>query len=123
MEGVSGVGFSFGVDRIYDIMDDLDIFPKEYGASTKVLLLNFGHGSFKESLKVLARLRAANVKSEVYPDAVKIKKQMNFANKKGVPFVLIIGEDELKEGKLQLKDMNTGNQQKLGIQEIIDYLS
>ncbi|MCK5209157.1 MAG: histidine--tRNA ligase, partial [Cyclobacteriaceae bacterium] len=64
-----------------------------------------------------------NVKSEVYPDAVKIKKQMNYANKKGVPFVLIIGEDELKEGKFQLKDMNTGNQQKLEIQEIIDYLS
>ena len=123
LEGVSGVGFSFGVDRIYDVMDDLDIFPKEYEASTKVLLLNFGHVSFKESLKVLTRLRAANVKSEVYPDAVKIKKQMNYANKKGVPFVLIIGEDELKEGKFQLKDMNTGNQQKLEIQEIIDYLS
>ncbi|MCK5368463.1 MAG: histidine--tRNA ligase family protein, partial [Cyclobacteriaceae bacterium] len=123
LEGVSGVGFSFGVDRIYDVMDDLDLFPKEYEASTKVLLLNFGSVSFKESLKVLTRLRAANVKSEVYPDAVKIKKQMNYANKKGVPFVLIIGEDELKEGKFQLKDMNTGNQQKLEIQEIIDYLS
>ena len=123
LEGVSGVGFSFGVDRIYDVMDDLDLFPKEFEASTKVLLLNFGSVSFKESLKVLTRLRAANVKSEVYPDAVKIKKQMNYANKKGVPFVLIIGEDELKEGKFQLKDMNTGNQQKLEIQEIIDYLS
>ena len=123
LEGVSGVGFSFGVDRIYDVMDDLDLFPKEYEASTKVLLLNFDPASFKESLRILAKLRAANIKSEIYPDAVKIKKQMNYANKKGVPFVLMIGENELKEGKFQLKDMNTGNQRKLGIQEMIDYLS
>ena len=74
MEGVSGVGFSFGVDRIYDVMDDLDLFPKEFEASTKVLLLNFDPVSFKESLKVLAKLRTANIKSEIYPDAVKIKK-------------------------------------------------
>ena len=86
-------------------------------------MLNFDHASFKESLRILAKLRAANIKSEIYPDAVKIKKQMNYANKKGVPFVLMIGENELKEGKFQLKDMNTGNQRKLGIQEMIDYLS
>ncbi len=123
MEGVSGVGFSFGVDRIYDVMDDLNLFPKEYEASTKVLLLNFDAVLFKESLKVLAQLRAANIKSEVYPDAVKIKKQMNYANKKGVPFVLMIGENEIKEGKLQLKNMNTGEQQQLELHEIIDILS
>ena len=86
-------------------------------------MLNFDTISFKESLKVLKRLRSAQVKSEIYPDAVKIKKQMNYANKKGVPFVLMIGENELKEGKFLLKDMNTGNQQKLGIQDIINYLS
>ncbi len=123
MEGVSGVGFSFGVDRIYDVMEDLNLFPKEYEASTKVLLLNFDAVSFKESLKVLAQLRAANIKSEVYPDAVKIKKQMNYANKKGVPFVLMIGENEIKEGKFQLKNMNTGKQEQLGLHEIIDFLS
>lgn len=123
MDGVSGVGFSFGVDRIYDVMDDLNLFPKEYEASTKVLLLNFDAGSFKESLKVLAQLRAANIKSEVYPDAVKIKKQMNYANKKGVPFVLMIGENEIKEGKFQLKNMRTGEQQQLELHEIIDILS
>lgn len=123
MEGVSGVGFSFGVDRIYDVMDDLNLFPKEYEASTKVLLLNFDAVSFKETLKVLAQLRAANIKSEVYPDAVKIKKQMNYANKKGVPFVLMIGENEIKEGKFQLKNMNTGEQQQLELHEIIDILS
>lgn len=123
MEGVSGVGFSFGVDRIYDVMEDLDLFPKDYEASTKVLLLNFDAVSFKESLKVLAQLRTAGIKSEVYPDAVKIKKQMNYANKKGVPFVLMIGENEIKEGNFQLKNMNTGEQQQLGLQEIIDFLS
>ena len=123
LEGVSGVGFSFGVDRIYDVMDDLDLFPKEFEASTKVLLLNFDPTSFKESLKVLAKLRKANIKSEIYPDAVKIKKQMNYANKKGVPFVLMIGENEIKEGKFQLKNMNTGEQTKLSVQEIIDNLS
>ena len=123
LEGVSGVGFSFGVDRIYDVMDDLDLFPKEFEASTKVLLLNFDPVSFKESLKVLAKLRTANIKSEIYPDAVKIKKQMNYANKKGVPFVLMIGENEIKEGKFQLKNMNTGEQHKLGVQEIIHNLS
>lgn len=123
LEGVSGVGFSFGVDRIYDVMDDMNLFPKEYEASTKVLILNFDAASFKESLNVLTQLRAANVKSEVYPDAVKIKKQMNYANRKGVPFVLMIGENEIKEGKFQLKNMTTGEQQQLGLQEIIDFLS
>jgi len=123
MEGVSGVGFSFGVDRIYDVMEDLDIFPKEYEASTKVLLLNFDPVSFKESLMILGKLRAANIKSEVYPDAVKIKKQMNYANKKGVPFVLLVGENELKEGRYQLKNMITGDQQKLEIDAIIDFLA
>jgi histidyl-tRNA synthetase len=104
-------------------MDDLNIFPKEYEASTKVLLLNFDADSFKASLEVLTQLRAANIKSEVYPDAVKIKKQMNYANKKGVPFVLMIGENELKEGKFLLKNMITGEQEKLSLQEIIHILS
>lgn len=123
MDGVSGVGFSFGVDRIYDVLEYLDLFPKKFEASTKVLLLNFDSESLKESLKVLSRLREANIKSEVYPDAVKIKKQMNYANKKGVPFVLMIGENELNEGKYQLKDMTTGDQQQLYLQEVIDFLS
>lgn len=123
LNGVSGVGFSFGVDRIYDVMEDLDIFPKEYESSTKVLLLNFDEKSFKASLEVLASLRSKNIKSEIYPDAVKIKKQMNYANKKSVPFVLMIGEDELNEGKFQLKDMTTGEQKKLALGELIEYLS
>ncbi len=123
LEGVSGVGFSFGVDRIYDVMEDLDIFPKEYEASTKVLLLNFDPISFKEALEVLTKLRTAQVKCEIYPDAVKIKKQMTYADKKRIPFVLMIGENEIKEGKYQLKNMTTGEQNELGLEEIIDFLS
>jgi histidyl-tRNA synthetase len=123
LDGVSGVGFSFGVDRIYDVMEDLDIFPKKYEASTKVLLLNFDPASFNESLKVLTKLRNANVKSEIYPDAVKLKKQMTYADKKGIPFVLMIGENEIKEGKYQLKNMTTGEQNQIGLDEIIDFLS
>ncbi len=123
LDGVSGVGFSFGVDRIYDVMEDLDLFPKEFEASTKVLLLNFDPESLKESLKILSKLREANIKSEVYPDAVKIKKQMNYANKKGVPFVLMIGQNEITEGKFLIKNMVTGEQKKLNLPEIIDFLS
>ena len=124
LRGVSGAGFSFGVDRIYDVMEDLNLFPKEFEASTKVLLLNFDQTSFKESLKVLTELRSNGIKSEIYPDAVKIKKQMNYANKKEVPFVLMIGENEIKTGKYLLKNMKTGKQQSLQLKELIaDLLS
>jgi len=122
LEGVSGVGFSFGVDRIYDVMEDLDIFPKELSSATKVMLLNFDANSVKECLKALTVLRQSDIKCEVYPDQAKIKKQMNYANKKGVPFVLMIGENEIQEGKYQLKNMLTGEQQKLTLDEIITYL-
>ena len=123
LEGVSGVGFSFGVDRIYDVLEDLDLFPKEYEASTKVLLLNFDQESSKKALKILNALRSNGVKSEIYPDAVKIKKQMNYANKKGVPFVLMVGANEISEGKYQLKNMKSGQQQKMTEDEIVAYLS
>ncbi|NJN25818.1 MAG: histidine--tRNA ligase [Cyclobacteriaceae bacterium] len=123
LEGVSGVGFSFGVDRIYDVMEDLDIFPKTYEASTKVLLLNFDPGSFKHALMVLTKLRQADIKSEIYPDQAKIKKQMVYANKKEIPFVLMIGENEIKEGWYQLKNMVSGEQHKMELGEIIDLLS
>lgn len=122
LQGVPGVGFSFGVDRIYDVLEDLDLFPKENESSTKVLLLNFDPDSFKEALKILSKLRSSGVRSEIYPDAVKIKKQMNYANRKNVPFVLMIGANEIKEGKYQLKNMKTGEQLKLGVNEILEQL-
>ena len=104
-------------------MEDLDLFPKEFSGSTKVLLLNFDPSSFRECLKILTKLRNADIKSEVYPDEAKIKKQMTYANKKGVPFVLMIGENEIKEGKYLLKDMETGEQKKLSLEEIIKFLA
>jgi len=122
LEGVSGVGFSFGVDRIYDVMEDLDLFPAEISHATKVLLLNFDPISLKECLRVLTRLRAFGIKCEVYPDQVKIKKQMNYANKKSIPFVLMIGENEIREGKYQLKNMSSGEQLKMTLDEIITSL-
>ena len=121
LEGVSGVGFSFGVDRIYDVLEDLNLFPETINNSTQVLLLNFDSASFRECLKMLALLRKANIKSEVYPDQAKIKKQMTYANKKAVPYVLMIGENEIKEGKYQLKDMKTGEQQLLSASEIVQF--
>jgi histidyl-tRNA synthetase len=123
LEDVSGVGFSFGVDRIYDVLEDLDLFPKEYESSTKVLLLNFDRESQKTALSILNTLRSNGIKSEIFPDAVKIKKQMNYANKKGVPFVLMVGANEIKEGKYQLKNMKSGEQQKMTGDEIVAYLS
>ena len=123
LEGVSGVGFSFGVDRIFDVMENLNLFPDDFRSSSKVLLLNFDEKSFKKSLGILSELRNAGINCEIYPDSVKIKKQMNFANRKGVPFVLMIGENEIAEGKYQLKDMKTGEQFKLDNAGLIEHLN
>ncbi len=122
LEGISGVGFSFGVDRIFDVMEELDLFPKQFGSATKVLVLNFDPASMKAGLKALTALRKAGIKSEIYPDQTKIKKQMNYANKKSVPFVLMIGENEIKEGKYQLKNMETGEQRQMELAEILTFL-
>ncbi|MDZ7606044.1 MAG: histidine--tRNA ligase [Cyclobacteriaceae bacterium] len=122
LEGMSGVGFSFGVDRLYDVMEDLELFPKEVHATTKVLLLNFGQQTLSHALRILSKLRQQNIKSEIFPDDAKIKKQMNYANKKGVPYVLIIGENEITEGKYQLKNMETGEQSALDFEGILAIL-
>jgi len=122
LEGISGVGFSFGVDRLYDVMEDLQLFPAEVHATTKVLLLNFGQATLSHSLNILSKLRQQNVKSEIFPEDAKIKKQMNYANKKGVPFVIMIGENEINEGKYQLKNMETGEQSALDFDGIVAIL-
>jgi len=122
LEGISGVGFSFGVDRLYDVMEDLQLFPAEVHATTKVLLLNFGQATLSHSLHVLSKLRQQNIKSEIFPEDAKIKKQMNYANKKGVPFVIMIGENEINEGKYQLKNMETGEQSALDFDGIVAIL-
>ncbi len=116
---MSGVGFSFGVDRLYDVMEELDLFPKESLVSTQLMIVNFDSESALYALGILKKLRDAGIKSEIYPDSAKLKKQMNYANKKAIPFVLLIGADEITSGNLTLKNMKKGSQEKLNIDEII----
>ncbi|MDN5201361.1 histidine--tRNA ligase [Fulvivirgaceae bacterium BMA10] len=122
LPGVSGVGFSFGVDRIYDVMEELDLFPKDNLISTKVLIANFGADSEKHALTTLKKLRDTEIKSEIYPDAVKLKKQLNYADKKAIPFVIMIGEDEIKNGSFTLKDMQKGQQERLDLEALLNKL-
>jgi histidyl-tRNA synthetase len=96
LPGVSGVGISFGADRIYDVMSQLDLFPKDAVASTQVMFVNFGEKEEKYCLPLLSQLRVAGISSEIYPDADKMKKQMNYANRKGVKFVALAGEAEIR---------------------------
>jgi histidyl-tRNA synthetase len=111
MPGLSGVGVSFGADRIYDVLQALDLFPAEAKASaTTVLFTNFGDAEAAASLKLAKDLRNAGVATEVYPDPVKMKKQMGYADSNAIPFVAIIGESELAEGKVTVKNMSTGVQ-------------
>jgi len=123
LDNVSGVGISFGIDRIYLVMEELAVFPQNIDVSSKVLLLNFGENESEYCLKLLQELRKNNINSELYPSNDKIKKQMNYANNKGVQFVIMVGEDEIKSGKLTVKDMKSGKQSKWSISEIINKLS
>lgn len=122
LEGMSGVGFSFGVDRIYDVLEELDLYPTSAVETTKVMLTNFDDQGRDYSLPLLQKLRNAGVSAELYPDNAKMKKQMNFANKKGIAFVVLAWEDEMAQGKYSLKNMNTGEQQMLSADEIVDLL-
>lgn len=121
-ENLSGVGFSFGVDRIYDAMEELKLFPKDAQVSSKVLICHFDEESLCYGLGVLTRLRKNAIASEIYPDVTKLKKQLDFANKKGIPFTIVIGSDEMKTGLLPCKDMNLGEQEKLTIEQVIEKL-
>ena len=122
LKDVSGVGISFGADRIYDVMNTLDLYPKESIVSTQLLFINFGEKEALYSLKSLQKVRAAGIKAELYPDAAKMKKQMNYANKKEIAFVAMAGEDEINEGKITLKNMTTGDQQLVTIDEAIEII-
>ena len=123
LDNVSGVGISFGIDRIYLVMEELAVFPQNIDVSSKVLLLNFGENESEYCLKLLQELRKNKINSELYPSNDKIKKQMNYANNKGVQFVIMVGEDEIKSEKLTVKDMKSGEQSKWSISEIITKLS
>lgn len=121
-ENLSGVGISFGVDRLYDVLEELQLFPKEIQRSSKVLICFLDTESMRYGLKVLASLRAAGIPSELYPDESKLKKQLDYANKKMIPFTIVIGEEERKEGKLMLKNMDAGTQEKVSLEAIIKAL-
>lgn len=122
-EGLSGVGISFGADRIYDCLEQLNLFPEELSSQTDVLFINFGE---KESLfaqKTARILREKGVKVEVYPDNAKLKKQMNYANDRHIRFVILAGEEEIRQNKVSLKDMLTGEQQSIAVEEIVCRIS
>ena len=119
MEGMSGVGISFGADRIYDVLNQLDLYPKEAVNGTQLLFVNFGEAGAAYVLPVLAQVRAVGIRAEIYPDAAKMKKQMSYANAKMVPFVAIVGENEMKEGKVMLKNMTSGEQSLVTPEELV----
>ena len=123
LNDVSGVGISFGIDRIFLVMDELNLFPKNIDVSSQVLFLNFGEEEASYCLALLKQLRENNINSELYPTDDKIKKQMNYANKKAVQFVVMIGEDEIKSGELTIKEMRSGDQRQMKVSELINFLS
>lgn len=120
---VSGVGFSFGVDRLYDVLEELDLFPTDSLKSTEVIICSFDKEGLSFSYPLLSKLRAAGIKSELYPDTAKMKKQMSYANAKNIPYVIVIGSDEMSSGKLTFKNMITGEQSLSTIDEIIESLA
>ena len=123
MPGLSGVGISFGADRIFDVLNQLDLYPKEAVGGTQVLFVNFGEAETDYCLPVLAQVRQAGISAEMFPDAVKMKKQMSYANAKNIPFVVMAGETEMKEGVMALKNMVTGEQRMVKIDELVENLS
>lgn len=122
MPGTSGVGISFGADRIYDVLNTLELYPKDTLASTKVLFVNFGEKEGAQSLQYVMKLRANGIPSEIYPDSTKMKKQMSYANDKNVAYVAMVGETEMANGTIALKCMETGEQENLTIDEVISKL-
>ena len=123
MPGISGVGISFGVDRIYDVLNTLDAYPKDATNGTRLLFINFGEKETAYCLPVAAKARQAGIRTEVFPDAAKMKKQMAYANAKQIPFVVLAGENEMSQGKLTLKNMETGEQQLLSPDELVSIAS
>ena len=123
MPGVSGVGISFGADRIYDVMTQLDLFPQETIDSTKILFVNFGEKEEAYCLPIVSKLRKAGINAEIFPDQSKMKKQMTWANQKNIPFVALAGEQEMEQEKINLKNMLTGDQQLVDVAEMIKILS
>ncbi|MCT4614244.1 MAG: histidine--tRNA ligase [Marinifilaceae bacterium] len=122
LKDVSGVGISFGADRIYDVMEQMNKFPKQNAASTKVMFINFGEKEEMYCLPILSILRENNINSEIFPSSQKMKKQMNYANNKNISFVIMVGENEMNENRLSVKNMETGEQESVNINDLVDYI-
>jgi len=122
LPGVSGVGISFGADRIYDVLNQLNLFPEDFTYTTDLLFVNFGEAEAAYLLPVMQQLRSAGIRCELYPDTAKMKKQMSYADSNHIPFVAIVGENEMKEGKITLKNMESGEQKPVTVQEIVSEL-
>lgn len=123
MPGLSGVGISFGADRIYDVLNTLDLYPQNAMQATQVLFINFGETEVDYCLPIAGKARTAGISVEVYPDAAKMKKQMAYANAKGIPYVVLAGESEIEQGKVTLKNMLTGDQQLVSAEQLIDIVT
>ncbi|MDB4088068.1 histidine--tRNA ligase [Flavobacteriales bacterium] len=123
MKDLSGVGVSFGADRIYDVLEELDLFPKELLASTKIMFANFGKEESLKSFKWLKELRENDIPSEIYPSNAKLKKQMTYANNKNIPFVALVGENEMKSNTILVKNMETGDQNNYTIKELVNFFN
>ena len=122
LKNMSGVGISFGLDRIYLVLEELNLFPETIADTTQVLFINFGDNEALACLKAIKHLRIKGVTAELYPDAAKMKKQMNYANKRNIPFVVLVGEEELNTGVFTLKNMASGEQSKLRLEELVTVL-
>lgn len=122
LEGISGVGISFGLDRIYDVLEELNLFPETLTQSVEVLIAHFDEQSQRHGIQLLGKLREAGIRAELFPDVMKIKKQFNFADKKEIPYVLVIGAEEIKHEKYSFKHMKDGSQEMMSLTEIINTL-
>jgi histidyl-tRNA synthetase len=123
MKGTSGVGVSFGAERIFDVMEELDLFPQDDSVNLKMVFVAFDDASHRYAFKWLNRVRAAGINAEIYPEPVKLKKQMKYADARNVPYVALVGSEEMKLDKVALKNMASGEQQKVSLEELITQLS
>lgn len=123
MPGISGVGISFGADRIYDVLNQLELYPEAVTTATQILFINFGEKETEYCLPILSGLRASGVRAEIYPDAAKMKKQMQYANLKSIPYVALVGENEMAAGMVTLKNMATGEQQMVPAAQLLSSLA
>jgi len=122
MEGVSGVGVSFGADRIYDVLTQLNLFENINRSSTQVLVLNFGKTGTDYSIKILDLIRSMDISAEIYPDPVKLKKQMSYADAKKIPYIVMAGEEEVKTGEVTIKNMSSGKQKRISLKDLSSYI-